>query len=127
MSEGKDGSDLDELGRKIEAAKAASPTMKKLKKRADRTEADNKCLNFAMRIGTEIVAAVLIGVGIGYFLDDWLGTKPLFLIIFFLLGSAAGFMNVYRVVNGMDMTIGYKSMHDAEDSKDEAKDEQEKN
>lgn len=108
MSEGKDGSGLDELGRKIEEAKAASPTMQKIKKRAEKNEVDKKGLSFAMRIGTEFVAALLIGVGIGYMLDTWLETKPLFLIIFFLFGSASGFMNVYRVVKGMDMTIGYK-------------------
>ncbi|WP_420547864.1 AtpZ/AtpI family protein [Curvivirga sp.] len=120
MSNGKDGSDLDELGRKIEEAKAASPTMQKIKKRAEKNEIDNKGLSFAVRIGTEFVAALLIGVGIGYALDTWLDTKPLFLIIFFLFGSASGFMNVYRVVNGMDMTIGYK------DQQEKAEEEQDK-
>jgi ATP synthase protein I len=66
------------------------------------------------------VAALLIGVAIGYGLDTWLETKPLFLIIFFLFGSASGFMNVYRVVKGMDMTIGYKDQQDkaAEEEQD---------
>ena len=121
MSDGKDGSDLDALSRKIEEVKAASPTMQKIKKRAEKSEVDNKGLSFAMRIGTEFVAALLIGVGIGYALDTWLETKPLFLIIFFLFGSASGFMNVYRVVKGMDMTIGYKDQQD-----EAAEEEQEK-
>ena len=112
MSDSKDSSNLDDLGRKIEEAKAASPTMQKIKKRTEKNEVDNKGLSFAMRIGTEFVAALLIGVAIGYGLDTWLDTKPLFLIIFFLFGSASGFMNVYRVVKGMDMTIGYKDQQE---------------
>ncbi|WP_218048613.1 AtpZ/AtpI family protein [Curvivirga aplysinae] len=121
MSNGKDGSDLDELGRKIEEAKAASPTMQKIKKRAEKNEIDNRGLSFAVRIGTEFVAALLIGVGIGYVLDTWLDTKPLFLIIFFLFGSASGFMNVYRVVNGMDMTIGYKDQQEKTEDEEQDK------
>lgn len=108
MAEDKNNPELDELAKKIEDAKAASPTLQKIQKRKERQEADRSGLSFAMRIGTEFVAALLIGVGIGYILDDWLDTKPIFLIIFFLFGSASGFMNVYRVVKGMDMTIGYK-------------------
>lgn len=50
----------------------------------------------AMRIGTELVAAVAVGVGVGYVLDLWLGTKPWLMVVFFFLGSAAGMLNVYR-------------------------------
>ena len=50
----------------------------------------------AMRIGTELVAAIAVGVGIGYVLDLWLGTKPWLMVVFFFLGSAAGMLNVYR-------------------------------
>lgn len=65
-------------------------------------------LGFAMRIGTELVAALVIGVGIGLLLDSWLGTKPWFMLVFFLFGAAAGMFNVYRVVGNQDGAIGYK-------------------
>ena len=52
--------------------------------------------SLALRVGTEMVSALLVGVGIGYFLDYWLATKPWFLIIFFFLGAGAGVLNVYR-------------------------------
>ena len=39
--------------------------------------------SMAVRIGTEMVAALILGVGFGYFLDYWLETKPWFLVIFF--------------------------------------------
>jgi ATP synthase protein I len=65
-------------------------------------------LGFAMRIGTELVAALVIGVGFGLLLDSWLGTKPWFMLVFFMLGAAAGMFNVYRVVQNQGGAIGYK-------------------
>ncbi|MFT5439440.1 MAG: ATP synthase protein I [Alphaproteobacteria bacterium] len=65
-------------------------------------------LGFAMRLGAELVSALAIGVGIGLLLDYWLGTKPWFMLLFFMLGSVAGFMNVYRAATGMGQGVGYK-------------------
>lgn len=53
-------------------------------------------VGLAYRVVTELVAGVLIGAGIGWALDKWLGTSPWCLIGFFLLGTAAGFVNVMR-------------------------------
>lgn len=64
-------------------------------------------LGFAMRIGVELVSALIVGVVIGYFLDQWLGTTPWLMLLFFVLGSAAGIINVYRTVTGLGQTIGY--------------------
>lgn len=64
-------------------------------------------IGFAFRIGTELVAALIIGVAIGYGLDTWLETKPWFLVLFFLLGAAAGFVNVFRAVSGYGLAAGY--------------------
>jgi len=47
-------------------------------------------------IGTHMVASTLVGLAIGYYLDKWLGTKPAMLIIFLLVGIAAGFKNMYE-------------------------------
>lgn len=64
-------------------------------------------LGFALRIGIELVAALAVGVGIGLLLDRWLDTTPWMLIAFFFLGSAAGFLNVYRAVKGYGYAAGY--------------------
>jgi ATP synthase protein I len=64
-------------------------------------------LGMAMRIGVELVAALLIGVGIGWGLDHLLGTSPWLLLVFFLFGAVAGMLNIYRVMMGMSQTIGY--------------------
>ena len=47
-------------------------------------------------IGLQLVVATFIGLAMGYFLDEWLGTKPWLLIAFLLLGIVAGFRDVYR-------------------------------
>ncbi len=50
-----------------------------------------------LRVGMELVVALVVGVGIGWVLDRWLGTRPIFLAIFVLLGGAAGVLNVWRL------------------------------
>ncbi|MBF0142704.1 MAG: AtpZ/AtpI family protein [Magnetococcales bacterium] len=56
-------------------------------------------LGFAMRLGSEMVSAVLVGLGLGYLLDQWLGTGPWCMVASLFFGVAAGFLNVYRAVN----------------------------
>ena len=48
------------------------------------------------RLSTELVAGVLVGALIGWGLDRWLGISPWGLIVFLLLGFAAGVLNVVR-------------------------------
>lgn len=76
--------------------------------RARKEESTNNGLGFAMRIGVELVAALVIGVGFGLFLDNWLETKPWFMLTFFILGAAAGMFNVYRVVQNQGGAVGYR-------------------
>ena len=62
----------------------------------------------AFRIGTEMVVAVALGGGIGFLIDTWLDTKPWFLIVFLLLGNAAGLWNVFRVVSDKGYAAGFE-------------------
>ena len=55
----------------------------------------------AFKLGTELVAAVAVGTIIGFILDNWFGTKPWFIIIFFFLGAAAGMLNVVKTAKKM--------------------------
>ena len=55
----------------------------------------------AFRLGTELVAAVVVGTIIGFILDNWFDTKPWFIITFFFMGVIAGILNVIRVANNM--------------------------
>ncbi len=58
-------------------------------------------LGKALKISTELVAAVVVGSIIGYLLDGLFGTKPLLTICFFLMGVAAGILNVFRSAKKM--------------------------
>lgn len=50
------------------------------------------------RVGVELVSALVVAVAIGWALDRWLHTMPLFLGLFVLLGGAAGVLNVWRTM-----------------------------
>ena len=72
-----------------------------LKNNPDAKEKRGLFMGSAFRLGTELVAAVVVGTIIGFILDNWFGTKPWFIIIFFFIGVIAGIMNVIRVANNM--------------------------
>ena len=76
------------------------------KARADAARERGRGLSLALRVGVELVAALIVGVGMGLLLDGWLGTTPWLLIVFFVLGAAAGMLNVYRAMSGMGHTAG---------------------
>ena len=58
-------------------------------------------LGKALKISTELVAAVVVGTTIGFLLDSWFDTKPLLLICFFFMGAAAGISNVFKSAKQM--------------------------
>ena len=58
-------------------------------------------LGKALKISTELVAAVVVGSTIGFLLDSWFDTKPLLIICFFFMGVAAGILNVFRSAKKM--------------------------
>lgn len=55
-----------------------------------------------LRLGSEFVAAILVGAGIGYLLDLWLGTSPWVMLVMLLIGFAAGVLNVARSASEMN-------------------------
>ena len=68
---------LQELKERIQSAKATNKTQQKRKKESG--------AGFGFKISTEIIAALVVGVGIGLIVDKYLGTKPFGLIIFLFL------------------------------------------
>ncbi len=64
-----------------------------------------RAMGTAFRIATELVAGVVVGSLIGYFLDQWLGTAPFLLIVFLLLGIAAGLINSVRAAQRMQKDL----------------------
>lgn len=81
----------DELGRKIkEAQNKQQPETPGLKKTVSPESSK------AYKAATDFIAALVVGVFLGYWIDRWLGTTPIGIIICLFLGFAAGFMNLYR-------------------------------
>ena len=58
---------------------------------------DQSPMGVGLRVGIELVSALVVAVAIGYGLSLVFGARPLFLAIFVLLGGAAGVLNVWRV------------------------------
>ena len=89
-------SDLEDIKTRLKIEKS------KIKKKAQ-TDDQKKgiFLGNAFKLGTELVAAVMVGTIIGFILDNWFDTKPLLIIIFFLFGAAAGILNVFRAAKRM--------------------------
>src|SRR4051794_4258930 len=65
-----------------------------------RPTSDPSAIARGFRLSTELVAGVLVGAAIGWGLDRLLGISPWGMIVFLLLGFAAGVLNVARTAGG---------------------------
>jgi len=87
---------IKEIATRLEIAK------KNIKNMRNNNQGSNAAsLGKALKISTELVAAVVVGSIIGFLLDDWFDTKPLLTICFFFMGVAAGILNVFRSAKKM--------------------------
>ena len=69
--------------------------------KANKNDEPKSNLGIAFKMSTELVAAVAVGTIIGFILDNWFGTKPWLILIFFLAGVIAGIMNVIKSAKNM--------------------------
>lgn len=91
---------LQRLGERLDQKSAHRPDAA-----APVSRTDASALARGFRLSTELVAGVLVGAFIGWLLDRWLGISPWGLIVFLLLGFAAGVLNVMRAA-GISATGG---------------------
>jgi ATP synthase protein I len=56
-------------------------------------------------IGISLLVTTLVGVLVGRWADEQLGTLPLFVIVGFLIGAGTGTMMIYRLVSRFLKTI----------------------
>ena len=113
MSERKPPPSLDDLGDRLEKARSRNDPWRQDK-------APRSGYGAAFQVATEMVATLAVSVGLGWLLDDWLATGPLFLVIFFFLGAAAGGLNVYRRALQMTAQMDDTASADDEGGADDA-------
>ena len=70
-------------------------------KNSSNNKQSNSGMGIAFKMSTELVSAVVVGTIIGFILDNWFGTKPWLILIFFFVGVFAGISNVIRSAKNM--------------------------
>jgi ATP synthase protein I len=91
---------LDVLGKELETVRA-----RRVPPSADQ-RARGVAMGQAVRLGTELVAGVAVGGFIGWALDQGFGTAPFLMVVFLLLGGAAGIIGVMRTAKRMQEAAG---------------------
>lgn len=89
---------LNELERRLRQARGGQ----KQEQKPAPPPASPSQMGIAVRLVTELLAGVIVGGGIGWALDRVFGTSPILLIVCFLIGVAAGILNVQRAAREMN-------------------------
>lgn len=93
QSEDPDQDRLDDLGRKIEAARGPSTEAK---------PAPQGSAGIAYRLASELIAGLLVGVALGWGFDKVFRTRPWGTLFFLILGLAAAMINVIRTAQALN-------------------------
>ncbi len=93
---------ISELGARLDKVKAQRHAEAEAELDA---EMRGRGMAYGLRMAAELVAAVIVGGAIGYGLDRWLGSTPWLFLLFFVLGFAAGVLNVVRAYEKMQKEI----------------------
>ena len=83
---------IHELEKKIKNLKDKKVLSSKLKNKSGTN------YSIAINISVELITGIVLGVFIGLLIDNYLQTKPLMLIICFILGTLVGFYNMYKAL-----------------------------
>jgi ATP synthase protein I len=85
------GSQLDEIRRRDDVRKTPPPPP--------------TSLGVAVRFSTELIAALVVGAGIGWGIDRVFHTTPVFILVLSFMGAAAGVINVVRAAKEINAQI----------------------
>tara|TARA_B100001175_G_scaffold75756_1_gene63321 strand:- start:207 stop:482 length:276 start_codon:yes stop_codon:yes gene_type:complete len=70
-------------------------------RKSSKNKESSSGIGVAFKMSTELVSAVVVGTIIGFILDNWFGTKPWLILIFFFVGVIAGIINVIKSAKRM--------------------------
>lgn len=74
-----------------------------------------KNIGLGWRLGIEFTSGVVVGLAIGYVFDQYFDTAPWGMVVFIILGGAAGMLNVMRVVKDSGLLNGNGETGDKDD------------
>jgi ATP synthase protein I len=86
----------DRLSRLDSALKRVRPAVEPAKGKIADAGAAAQGMAQALRLASEFAAGIIVGAGLGWFLDYFAGTSPWGMIVFLMLGFAAGVLNILR-------------------------------
>ncbi len=98
MSE-KEPTDLDRFEAKLKAARGKIEGDRKPDSEAAPAYS---LVGMAMRVSIELVVGLAVGLGMGWLIDRWLGTRPWFMLGMMFVGVTAGILNVRRMAIEID-------------------------
>ncbi len=101
-------SPLEDLGKRLKTARGKGDGWDKV----EPSRRDASGVGTGLRIAVDLVAGVVVGVGIGWYLDNWLETKPWFLLVFTIIGFCAGLLNVVRTAKQMELLAKEKAAYE---------------
>lgn len=103
--------DLDAFGEKLSKARKSEEAVRLWKSNAEKPS--KSALGLASRVGIELISALAVGFAIGWGIDQLIDTTPWFMVVFIILGFAAGVINVYRIAAGFGSAVGYEKRNEA--------------
>ncbi|WP_374374713.1 AtpZ/AtpI family protein [Dongia sp.] len=95
--------DLDQFGAKLKAARERIGESGTQELANEGTH-----LGYGFRLSVELLAGLLVGLGLGYVIDGWLGTRPWVMLVLMILGLGGGILNVMRVTRIMEQRAAAK-------------------
>lgn len=99
---GKQGDDGDSFAKRLDVARRKQGLDAPPPGSGKPAKGGMSAMGIGLRVGVEMVSALVVAIAIGWWLDSFFHTRPFLLMLFVLLGGAAGLLNVWRLLMPRD-------------------------
>jgi ATP synthase protein I len=89
------------LEERIAKARASSERRGPARQTPESDAEGNRSMGIGLRVGSQFVAALVAGGGLGWLVDRWFGTAPFGLLILLLAGFVVGLLGLRKIMSGM--------------------------
>ena len=113
-AETSDPPSLEDLSRRIDAARGERQTPER------QARSEGADMGRGMRVASELLAALLVGAGLGWGFDAMFATKPWALLAGTGLGFAAGMLNTMRALEEIDRDASHADAETIDEGRDDA-------